>query len=94
MTDAYGQAATSQFTVKVEDLEPPRVSIRRVNLMSNSVEISWPVGCGQSVLESNADLTNAQGWTPVQNPAAVVENRYQVEIEASDRMRWFRVKQP
>jgi hypothetical protein len=94
MTDAYDQAATCQFTVKVEDTEPLRVSIRRASLINNSVEISWPVGCGESLLEWNANVTDAQGWTPVQSVPEVVVNHYRVEIEASDRMRWFRLKQP
>jgi hypothetical protein len=63
-TDAYGQAATCQFIVKVEDSEPLQVRIRSANLPSNFIEISWPVGCGESVLESNAEVTDAQGWAP------------------------------
>jgi hypothetical protein len=68
------------------------VSIRPANLPNNFIEISWPVGCGESVLESNAELTDAHGWAPVQSPPEVAENRYRVAIPASERMRWFRVR--
>jgi len=94
MTDVYGQAATCQFTVKVDDSEPLQVSIRPANVPNNFVEISWPVGCGESVLESNVEISDAQGWAPVQSSPAVAENRYRVAIQASERMRWFRVRKP
>jgi hypothetical protein len=76
----------------VLDPEPARLQIRRVD--NNRVEISWPVGCGSSTLETNADLTNPQGWAPVQDQAQIEAGRYKITVETVDPYRWFRVRKP
>jgi len=65
----------------------------RIRELGSSVEISWPVGDDQLVLERNVSLSNSMGWVPVNEPAVIKDGMRSVTVDAASAAGFYRLKQ-
>jgi hypothetical protein len=90
-TDAAGSTSTCTFAVRVE--EPAlTLTIRRLSLASNLVQICWPTSCAQPTLEWSTNVANPSSWTPVGGSVEMIGQQNCVTLEASEPTRCFRLK--
>lgn len=73
--------------------QPALLKIRSV-AGGAGVEIAWAASLQGYVLESNANLNNAQGWQAVGAPVLVVGDEQLVRLVAGDAGRFFRLHKP
>jgi len=75
--------------------QPPVIlSILPVGGGSGQVLISWPAGIAGLVLESTADLTDTNGWAPVEGPVETIGDTSGVTVTATGGARFYRLRQP
>ena len=70
---------------------PPTLQI---SAATNQIQLAWPASAVGFILESNADLRNAQGWKPVTNAPAPSGNQWVIQVPASDSMNFYRLSGP
>jgi uncharacterized repeat protein (TIGR01451 family) len=97
-TDPVLANNTATATATVAELDPSqlRLSIRRVSVNNNNVEISWPITCAPYVLQTTDDLSPYPAilWTPASVPTLILQGRYSTVIPASEAHRFFRLRSP
>lgn len=59
---------------------------------SGSVELSWPEAAGSAIIESAADLNDAQGWSALAESAQLSNGRYSLVVGTGGATRYFRLK--
>jgi hypothetical protein len=69
-----------------------QLTIRRVSLNNNHVEITWPQSCAPYQLEGTFDLNSPILWTPMLAPVQILNSRYSTVIPAADPHQFFRLK--
>jgi hypothetical protein len=92
--------ATGSIAVSELDLSQLRLSIRRVSVNNNHVEVSWPITCAPYLLQTTGDLTPCPEvilcpdifWTPASVPVQVLQGRYSTVVPADDPQRFFRLR--
>lgn len=95
VTGAYNGSIIDRVEVDTLGVAPTPtlLSIRPLPGETTLVEVSWPASGGSGQLEWSADLSNAQGWQPVDAAAQLNGTRYSVLLEGSATSRFFRLKQ-
>jgi hypothetical protein len=68
-----------------------RLAIRRLGA---EIEVAWALELQGYVLESNAGLSNPQGWQPVAAPVTVSGNEQLVRLVAGQSAHFFRLRKP
>jgi uncharacterized repeat protein (TIGR01451 family) len=87
--------ATAAATVAELPADQLRLSIRRVSLNNDHVQISWPITCAPFILETTDDLSPAVIlWTPASVPVQILQGRYSTVIPAVDPHRFYRLSSP
>jgi hypothetical protein len=74
--------------------QPPILSIVPVGGGSGQVLISWPAGYAGLVLESTADLSDPDGWTPVDAQVETIGDTSAVAMTATGGAQFYRLRQP
>lgn len=77
----------------VEAMAPPVLTIV-ANPASGQVQISWPAGYSEMVLESSTDMSNAKGWQKVDAAVQVGPDSCSVTAAADGPVRFYRLRQP
>ena len=72
----------------------PALLIRQLAGATSRVQLSWVSAVGGWLLESSGDLTNTQGWQPVQESITVVGEQHTVAVDADAAARFFRLRKP
>lgn len=72
--------------------EPAFLSIRRPGNSGTTVEVSWPASVTGGTLEANTNLTDPEGWKPVEAAVKLEGGRFTVTVDAGDVGQFFRLK--
>ena len=92
--DLNGDGLVEQFAVLGPAGGPPAAppTLRAGLAPGGRVRLSWPVSAETWVLESTTQLGPGAVWQPVSNAPAVAADQVELEINAGESQRWFRLR--
>jgi hypothetical protein len=92
--DLNGDGLLEQFAVLGPAGGPPAAppTLRAGLAPGGRVRLTWPVSAETWVLESASQMGPGAVWQPVNNVPAVAADQVEVEINAGETQRWFRLR--
>ena len=96
VTSAFNGSLVDSVTVLTSAavVGPPQLTIRSAGPDGSQVQLSWPASYSTMVLESTADISGSQGWTPVKAAVQVTGDTASVILDAAGSASFYRLRQP
>jgi hypothetical protein len=88
-----GQSSDVSFDLFLHGQSSGAEVIVRAQRAGGGLELSWPVGAADWVLEATPTLPSS-AWPELARPASVKDDRVTASVEASDGSRFFRLSKP
>jgi hypothetical protein len=95
VTGVVGGSLVNQVSLvsaNVVVVQSPLLSLQWLG--SKQVQISWPAGNTNLVLQANSNLSNPNGWSVAQATIQTAGGVNTVTINATDAMEFYRLAQP